>query len=93
MARDIGLTTLYNECDEGAHTDLRDLHEQIDRTVAAAYGWPASILADPAAIAARLADLNAQIAAGEREYEPFAPLPSPDEPQGERLFVPDGELF
>jgi hypothetical protein len=91
--REIGLTTLYNECDEGAHGKLRALHDSLDRAVAGAYGWPVSILADPTAMAARLADLNMQIAAGEREYEPFAPLPSPDTPQEERLFVPDGELF
>ena len=91
--RGIGLTTLYNECDEGAYEELRDQHEQLDRAVVAAYGWPTSILADPPAIAARLAELNAQIAAGEREYDPFVPLPSPDAPQEEHLFVPDGHVF
>ena|GEM_PF-4309891 len=40
--REIGLTKLYNEVDDGAYADLRRLHEQLDLTVAAAYGWPAS---------------------------------------------------
>lgn len=93
IEREVGLTELYNECDEGAHQALRDLHEQLDRAVALAYGWPASILAEPAAIAARLADLNAEIAAGERDYSPFPPLTPAEEPQSDRLFASEGELF
>jgi hypothetical protein len=91
--RKLGLTRLYNECDEGAHQELRDLHEQLDRAVASAYGWPASILAKPTAIVARLAELNAEIAAGERDYTPFPPLTPADEPQGDRLFASEGGLF
>lgn len=93
IERTMGLTKLYNECDEGAHKELRELHETLDHAVATAYGWPASALSDPAEITSRLLGLNAAIAAGGREYAPFPPLAPPEEPQRERLFVPDGELL
>jgi hypothetical protein len=91
--RNIGLTTLYNESDEGAHKELRELHDHLDRAVSDAYGWPASVLSDPVEITARLLTLNAAITAGEQEYVPFTPLTPPQEPQSERLFLPDGELL
>jgi type I restriction-modification system DNA methylase subunit len=87
--RTIGLTTLYNECDEGAHKELRELHDQLDSAVSDAYGWPPSVLSDPVEITSRLLVLNAAIAAGEQEYTPFPPLAPPPEPQSERLFLPD----
>ncbi len=93
IERNIGLTTLYNECDEGAHKELRELHGQLDREVSDAYGWSASVLSDPVEITSRLLALNAAIAAGDQEYIPFAPLTPPEAPQSERLFVPDGELL
>ncbi|MGI8845356.1 MAG: DNA methyltransferase [Thermoleophilaceae bacterium] len=86
IERDIGLTKLYNECDDGAHEQLRELHQQLDRAVADAYGWPASVLSDPVEVTARLLALNAAIAAGELDYAPFPPLAPPEEPQSERLF-------
>ena len=93
VERNIGLTKLYNECDEGAHNELRDLHDELDCAVCDAYGWPVSVLSDPAEITGRLLALNAAIAAGNLGYEPFPPLNPPAEPQSERLFVPDGELL
>lgn len=93
IERNIGLTTLYNESDEGAHADLRGLHDQLDRAVSDAYGWAASVLSDPVEITARLLALNAAIAAGEQEYVPFPPLQPPPEPQSERLFESDTELL
>jgi hypothetical protein len=69
--REIGLTTLYNEIDEGAYAEVRRLHEQLDQAVAAAYGWPASAAADSDESNRRLLELNRQIAAGELEYDPF----------------------
>ena len=90
--RDVGLTKLYNACDEGMHTELRELHEQLDRAVAEAYGWPASVLSDPAEITARLLALNVAIAEGNQPYAPFPPLAPPEEPQSDRLFTPDGEM-
>ncbi len=36
--REIGLTSLLNEVDEGAYDDLRALLDELDRAVAAAYG-------------------------------------------------------
>lgn len=90
--RSIGLTKLYNECDDGAHKDLRALHDELDQAVAEAYGWPAAVLSRPGEVTSRLCSLNAAIAAGEQTYSPFPPLAIPEEPQGERLFVPEGEL-
>lgn len=69
--REIGLTRLYNEVEEGAYADLRELHEQLDRAVAAAYGWPASVATDADESNRRLLELNLAIAAGEVEYDPF----------------------
>lgn len=67
----IGLTKLYNAMDEGAWTDLKDLHRQLDEAVAACYGWPASVAQDDVEIVRRLTALNAAIAQGVRSYEPF----------------------
>lgn len=86
IERNIGLTKLYNECDEGAHEELRRVHDELDRAVSDAYGWPTSVLADPAEITARLLALNTAIAAGDIDYVPFPPLAPPEEPQSERLF-------
>ncbi len=69
--REIGLTTLYNDIDDGAYADLRGLHEDVDKAVAAAYGWPASAASDPDESNRLLLELNKRIAAGEVEYEPF----------------------
>jgi hypothetical protein len=71
LERQIGLTTLYNEVDEGAYRDLKDLHGGLDEAVAAAYGWPASVAHDPAESNRRLLELNRAIAAGEVPYHPF----------------------
>ncbi len=67
----IGLTDLYNAVDEGAYTDLADLHRQLDEAVAEAYGWPGSVAHDPDETNRRLLELNREIAAGERPYDPF----------------------
>jgi hypothetical protein len=69
--RQIGLTTLYNEVDDGAHRDLRELHIALDEAVAAAYGWPASAAHDSADSNRRLLELNRAIVAGEVPYHPF----------------------
>jgi hypothetical protein len=69
--RSIGLTKLYNEVDEGAYADLRDLHRKLDEAVTAAYGWPKSAAHDAADSNRRLLELNLRIAAGEIEYRPF----------------------
>lgn len=58
--REIGLTTLYNAVDEGAHARLSDLHEQLDHAVAAAYGWPASVAQDATGQETRLLALNVE---------------------------------
>jgi len=71
LQREIGLTTLYNELDDGAHAGLREAHRTLDLAVLDAYGWPAALLDDLAARNRRLYDLNSEIAAGGRPYEPF----------------------
>jgi hypothetical protein len=68
--REIGLTTLYNAVEEGAHATLRDLHLQLDKAVSTAYGWPPSVASDPGEQESRLCELNREITAGEHpDYE------------------------
>jgi hypothetical protein len=71
LERHIGLTKLYNQVDEGAYSDLRELHEELDEAVAVAYGWPASAAYDPQESNRLLLELNRAIAAGEVRYRPF----------------------
>ena len=71
LERQIGLTKLYNEVDDGAYRDLRELHVALDEAVAAAYGWPSSAAHDPQESTRRLLELNRAIAGGEVEYHPF----------------------
>jgi hypothetical protein len=66
-----GLTTLYNRLDEGAYTDLKALHGELDEAVAAAYGWPKAVTQDGDEVVQRLLILNREIAVGAREYDPF----------------------
>lgn len=73
-AEQIGLTKLYNAVDDGAWTDLKALHRELDEAVADCYGWPRSIAQDDAEIVRRLTALNRDIAEGRREYAPFAHL-------------------
>ncbi len=72
VERQIGLTRLYNEVDDGAYRDLKALHAQLDEAVAAAYGWPKSAAHDTAESNRRLLELNQAIAEGRVSYEPFA---------------------
>jgi len=71
LEREIGLTKLYNEVDDGAYGDLRKLHEELDEAVATAYGWPSSAAHDTQESNRLLLGLNRAIAAGEIEYTPF----------------------
>jgi hypothetical protein len=71
LDRVIGLTTLYNQVEEGAWADLRGLHEQLDEAVVLAYGWPKSAAGAPEDANTRLLALNAEIATGARAYDPF----------------------
>ena len=68
VEREIGLTTLYNEVDEGMHRGLKDRHGDLDRAVVAAYNWPASAAEDPDDSNRRLLELNKAIAAGDVAY-------------------------
>lgn len=70
--REIGLTRLYNEVDDGAYRDLKELHVELDEAVAAAYGWPASAAHDTNDANGRLLELNRAIAAGKIDYDPFS---------------------
>lgn len=71
LERQIGLTRLYNEVEEGAYRDLRDLHVALDEAVVEAYGWPRGVAHDPIESNRLLLELNRAIAAGEVEYDPF----------------------
>jgi hypothetical protein len=70
----------------GAYTDLKALHNELDEAVAAAYGWPKAVAHDGDEIVQRLLELNREIAAGTRSYDPFgtqatvaaSQLPMPD---------------
>ncbi|HKI86228.1 MAG TPA: DNA methyltransferase [Thermoanaerobaculia bacterium] len=70
VENEIGLTDLYNQIDEGAWSEISDLHRQLDQAVAGAYGWKPAISHDPLEIKARLAELHASIVEG-APYEPF----------------------
>ncbi len=71
VENEIGLTKLYNQVDEGAWSELRDLHRLLDEAVARAYGWPAAVAHDPLEAKARLARLHVDIVEG-AVYHPFA---------------------
>jgi len=71
LEREIGLTQLYNEVDDGAYRDLRALHVALDEAVTAAYGWPAAAAHDPQESNRLLLELNREIAAGRVPYDPF----------------------
>jgi hypothetical protein len=71
LEREIGLTTLYNQMDDGAWSDLKALHAELDEAVAAAYGWPKSAAHDPDESNRLLLGLNMRIALEEVAYAPF----------------------
>jgi len=77
LSEQIGLTTLYNQVDDGAYVDLQRLHRALDETVADCYGWPASVAQDDAELVRRLTALNRRIVEGEVPYLPFAYLDTP----------------
>lgn len=70
VENEIGLTDLYNQVDEGAWSDIAELHRRLDEAVAHAYGWDRAIAHDSLEIKARLAELHASIVDG-APYEPF----------------------
>jgi hypothetical protein len=67
----MGLTDLYNQMEDGAWTQMRKLHSDLDEAVAAAYGWPRRVAHHADESNRRLLELNRAIAAGEVEYDPF----------------------
>jgi type I restriction-modification system DNA methylase subunit len=71
LEKEIGLTTLYNQLDEGAHRELRDLHLELDRAVADAYGWPRKAAQDEDELVRLLLERNLAIGRGEVLYAPF----------------------
>ncbi len=77
LSEQIGLTTLYNQVDDGAYVDLKRLHRALDEAVADCYGWPANVAQDDAELVRRLTALNRRIVEGEVSYLPFAYLDTP----------------
>jgi hypothetical protein len=67
----IGLTTLYNQMDEGGRRDIAGLQRRLDEAVAAAYGWPKASAQDGDATNTHLLELNHSIARGDVAYAPF----------------------
>ena len=72
VKNEIGLTDFYNQVDDGAWQHVAALHRQLDAAVTRAYGWSASIAAQPLELKTRLADLQIRVAQGSVGYEPFA---------------------
>jgi hypothetical protein len=70
VEREIGLTKLYNEVDDGAYRDLKGLHNELDEAVAVAYGWPKEVAHDHAETNRRLLELNRAVARAQVGYEP-----------------------
>jgi MmeI, DNA-methyltransferase domain/MmeI, N-terminal domain/MmeI, target recognition domain/MmeI, helicase spacer domain len=70
IENEIGLTDLYNQVDDGAWSEISDLHRRLDEAVARTYGWKPATAHDPLEIKARLAELHASILAGS-PYDPF----------------------
>jgi hypothetical protein len=64
----LGLTRLYNLLEDGAYRALGELHQELDRVVVRAYGWPESTASEADECNARLLALNKEIATGERAY-------------------------
>jgi hypothetical protein len=71
IKNNFGLTALYNSVDEGAYADIKKLHEELNDAVATAYGWPKATVHDDDKIVQLLLDLNREIVAGKRPYDPF----------------------
>jgi len=68
IERDVGLTTLYQAMAEGAFSELRKLHYQLDLAVSRAYGWDAQAADDGTITNPRLLEVNRAIADGELDY-------------------------
>lgn len=66
----VGLTTLYNQVEDGAHRNLIAAHEALDSAVLSAYGWPTS--ESWPEVRARLYTLNATVTADPTIYRPFS---------------------
>ncbi|MGI8522656.1 MAG: DNA methyltransferase [Nocardioides sp.] len=67
----LGLTKLYNAVDEGAWTDLKQLHRELDEAVVDCYGWPRASEQDATELVRLLTERNREITEGERPYAPF----------------------
>ena len=67
----IGLTKLYNAVDEGAWTDLKALHKELDEAVIDCYGWPKAVAQDAAELVRLLTERNREIVEDGRPYDPF----------------------
>lgn len=71
IEHNLGLTKLYNAMNDGAFTDLRDLHQSVDEAITDCYGWPRKIAQDDEHLTSRLRELNQEIVTGIRPYAPW----------------------
>lgn len=69
---DFGLTRLYNQVDQGAYAEIQTLHDELDRMVVKAYGWPGSTASDADESNRLLLELNTAIATEDVPYSPFS---------------------
>ena len=60
IEKEIGLTVLYNQIDDGAWHDVAALHRQLDAEICRAYGWPTRLADQPLELKTRLAALHAE---------------------------------
>jgi hypothetical protein len=68
----MGLNDLYNAVEDGAFEALRNLHDDLDRAVIEAYGWPVWLRSDIRERNQRLYELNKAVVGGQvTQYRPF----------------------
>lgn len=69
--RDVGINRLYQDLEEGAHTDLAAVWRDLDHAVSSAYGWPVSAADGVVESNRRLLERNEAILDGREPYAPF----------------------
>ena len=76
---EVGLTELYNRMDDGAYTELAELHKKLDRAVVSCYNWPASLAGDRRELLIRLGELNQEKGRGSMGLLSLPPADRPSD--------------